>query len=157
MAPRPSSEPLTKRELDAWRGMLRTHSRAISALDRELVETHELTLSAYEVLLNLVDAPKGKMRMKEVADRLLLSRSGLTRLVDDLERRGFVRREPCVEDGRGLNAVLTPAGRAAFKKARRTHLRGVRERFLGKLSAGQQRALADAWSSVGLAGGPEEQ
>jgi DNA-binding MarR family transcriptional regulator len=136
--------------------MLRTHARAISVLDRELIEQHELTLSGYEVLLNLVDAPKGRMRMKEVAARLLLSRSGLTRLVDDLERRGFVTREPCADDGRGLNAVITTAGRAAFKKARRTHLRGVRELFLGKLSAGQQRALADAWASVGLAGGPDE-
>ena len=112
--------------------MLRVHAAITRELDAELVAGHGLPLSAYEVLLFLADAPDGRLRMSELADGVLLSRSGLTRLVDRLVRDGLVRRERCEDDARGLYAVITPAGRELFSLARRTHLAGVRRLFLSR-------------------------
>ena len=103
------------------------------------------------MLLFLADAPGGRMRMSELADGVLLSRSGLTRLVDRLERDGLVRREECHTDARGLDAVITPQGRRRFTRARRTHLSGVRERFLEQLSDAEQRELAELWERLAAA------
>ena len=135
-------------ELGAWRGMLRVHASLTKALDAELVRAHGLPLSSYEVLLFLADAPGGRLRMSELADGVLLSRSGLTRLVDRMEREGLLRRERCEDDARGYHAAITRKGRELFGRARRTHLDGVRERFLSQLSAGELRALADIWEKV---------
>jgi DNA-binding MarR family transcriptional regulator len=136
-------------ELDAWRGFLRTHAALSRELDAELSHAHDLPLGSYEVLLFLADTPGGKMRMAELADSVLLSRSGLTRMVDRMERQGLVRREPCPGDARGLNAVITDAGRERFAAARRTHLEGVRRRFLDRLSDGEKRDLASLWARLG--------
>ncbi len=146
----PSGSELDALELGAWRGFLRTHAGITRALDAELIAEHGLSLSAYEVLLFLAEAPAGRLRMSELADGVLLSRSGLTRLVDRLEGEELVRREECHTDARGLDAVITAAGRKRFTRARRTHLSGVRERFLEQLSAAEQRRLAELW--VRLAG-----
>ena len=102
---------LSATELGAWRGLLRVHSALVKQLDAELSSAHRLPLSSYEVLLNLEDAPAHKRRMAELADSVLLSRSGMTRLVDRLERDGM---------------LLTDKGAAALGEARRTHLGGVR-------------------------------
>ena len=110
--------------------MLRVHAAVTRQLDAELMAEHGISLSSYEVLLFLADAPGGQLRMSELADGVLLSRSGLTRLVDRLVRDGLVRRERCEDDARGLNAVITPAGRELFARARRTHLAGVRRLYL---------------------------
>jgi DNA-binding MarR family transcriptional regulator len=118
------------------------------ALDAELVREHGLPLSSYEVLLFLADAPGGRLRMSELADGVLLSRSGLTRLVDRMEREGLLRRERCEDDARGYHAVITEQGRTLFQAARRTHLDGVRERFLSRLSSPQLRTLAALWEQV---------
>ena len=139
---------LSPLELDAWRGLLRTHARLVRELDHELVAAHGLPLTSYEVLIALAGAPGERLRMSEVADSLLLSQSGITRLVDRLERDGLVRREPCEEDGRGLYAALTPHGRAALRAARATHLAGVRRRFLDPLSDRELSSLAGAWRRV---------
>ena len=139
---------LTREELGAWRGLLRVHAEMTRALDAELVRAHGLPLSSYEVLLFLADAPDGRLRMSELAEGVLLSRSGLTRLVDRMERDGLLRRERCPDDARGYNAAITGKGRKLFQRARRTHLEGVRQRFLGSLSAEDLRALAQAWEKV---------
>jgi DNA-binding MarR family transcriptional regulator len=139
---------LTPEELGAWRGLLRVHARMTKALDAELVREHGLPLSSYEVLLFLADAPEGRLRMSELADGVLLSRSGLTRLVDRMEREGLLRRERCEDDARGYNAAITPKGRELFQVARHTHLDGVRERFLSRLSPEDLSALAQAWEKV---------
>ena len=128
----PSTRLLTPRELAAWRGMLRVHAEVTRQLDSELVAGHDISLSGYEVLLFLADAPGGRLRMSELAEGVLLSRSGLTRLVDRLARDGFVERERCEDDARGLNAVITPAGGKLFAAARRTHLAGVRRLYLSR-------------------------
>ena len=139
---------LSPAELGAWRGFLRVHSALIHELDRELEEAHGLPLTHYEVLLHLESAPGHRLRMAELAASVLLSQSGITRLVDRLERGGLVTREPCPEDGRGLLAALTPEGLRRLQAARPTHLAGVRRRFLAHFDERELRGLADAWERV---------
>ena len=104
---------LTAAELGAWRGLLRVHTALVRELDTELDAAHELPLSSYDVLIYLQSAPDKRLRMAELADSVLLSRSGVTRLVDRLEREGLLVRDTCTSDGRGCFAVLTDAGEDA--------------------------------------------
>jgi DNA-binding MarR family transcriptional regulator len=130
--------------------MLRTHRDVVARLDAELERDFGLPLSSYEVLMYLSDAG-GRLRMGELAGKLLLSRSGLTRLVDRLVKQGFVLRERCEDDARGYFAVLTDAGRRKLSEARPGHLTGVREHFLKHLDGTDLAALAQAWKKVGSA------
>lgn len=143
-----TTDRLTPDELAAWRGFLRVHSELTQQLDSELRAAHDLPLTSYEVLLYLSNSDAGRLRMSDLADRVLLSRSGLTRLVDRLEKRGYVKREDCPDDARGFFAVITDAGKEAFGAARRTHLAGVRRLFLEPLSAAQRQQLAGAWDEL---------
>jgi DNA-binding MarR family transcriptional regulator len=135
-------------ELAAWRGLLRAHAALTSALDAELLEAHGLSLTSYEVLLFLAGAPEGRMRMSEVADSVLLSRSGLTRRVDRLARAGLLERVRCDEDARGWFAAITPTGRALFDEARDTHLSGIRRMFIARLSEDERARLADVFARL---------
>ena len=139
---------LTQDELASWRGFLRVHAALERDLDAELMAAHGLPLSSYEVLLTVADAPEERMRMSEIADSVLLSRSGVTRLVDRLERDGLVERIPCEDDARGQYAVLTARGREAFDAARVTHLAGVRRRFLGQFDPAELRRMAAFWERL---------
>ena len=139
---------LTEAELAAWRGLLRVHTALVKALDAELAAAHDLPLSSYEVLITLESAPNRKRRMAELADSVLLSRSGMTRLVDRLERDGLLERDTCTDDGRGCFAVLTEKGAAVLEQARPTHLEGVRQRFLTHFSEDELRTFATAWERV---------
>jgi DNA-binding MarR family transcriptional regulator len=143
-----TAELLNEEELAAWRGMLRAHAELTKELDAELAREHNLPLSSYEVLLYLADAPDGRMRMAELAESVLLSRSGLTRLVDRLEREGLLKRERCESDARGYFAEITPNGRRLFDRARRTHLEGVRARFLSRFSRDELRAMGALWQKL---------
>lgn len=143
-----SGAPLDADELGAWRGFLRVHSKLTRELDAELAAAHGLPLSSYEVLLFLNDAPDGQLRMAQLADSVLLSPSGLTRLVDRLEKAGLVRRESCPSDRRGFEAVITDAGRAMLAEARPTHLAGVRRRFLEHFSTEEMHTLSCYWDRV---------
>src|SRR5215212_1615136 len=116
---------LTATELAAWRGFLRVHSALAKRLDAQLEAEHDLPLSSYEVLITLQAAPGRRLRMAELADRVLLSRSGMTRLVDRLEREGLLARDTCSSDARGCFAVLSDAGEDLLGRARDTHLGGV--------------------------------
>jgi DNA-binding MarR family transcriptional regulator len=149
----PSATPraprlLDARELAAWRGMLRTHVLLSRELEAELLRDHGLQLSAYEVLMHLSDAPGGRLRLAELAELAILSRSGLTRLIDRLEREGHVIRERCESDARGFFAVLTAAGRSRVTAARADYLEAVRDRFLSLLSAEEQEQLGAIWTRV---------
>lgn len=156
MSPISANNRLSEDELGAWKGMLEVHSALVARLDAELEREHGLPLSSYEVLMNLADSPGGKLRMGELAKRLLLSRSGITRLADRLERQGLIERQRCPEDGRGFNAVLTAAGREKVDAARPAHLAGVRRYFLSQLEAGEMDELAAIWSRLlGRAAGAE--
>jgi DNA-binding MarR family transcriptional regulator len=143
-----TAELLNEEELAAWRGMLRAHAELTKELDAQLAREHNLPLSSYEVLLYLADAPDGRMRMAELAESVLLSRSGLTRLVDRLEREGLLKRERCESDARGYFAEITPKGRRLFDTARRTHLDGVRALFLSRFSREELRALGALWQKL---------
>jgi DNA-binding MarR family transcriptional regulator len=146
-----TTAPLAEHELAAWRGLLQVHARVTQLLDAQMHAEHGLSVSAYEVLMFLADAPEHRLRMSDIADRVLLSRSGCTRLVDRLVELGYVTR--CTEstDGRGLNAQLTEAGLAKARAARTTHLAGVRRFFLDRLTATDQIALGDIWARLGSA------
>ena len=144
----PSTTKLSERELRAWRGMLRVHAALTKALDAQLEAEHGLPLSSYEVLLTLADAPGQKMRMSELAEAIILSRSGLTRLVDRLERDGLIRRQTCTQDARGSFAKLTAAGAEKLAVAQATHLAGVRALFLEHLGEREQELLADVWGRL---------
>jgi DNA-binding MarR family transcriptional regulator len=128
--------------------MLRAHSELVRELDAELAREHDMPLSSYEVLLFLNDSAEGRMRMSELADSALLSRSGLTRLVDRLERQGLLRRERCESDARGYFAEITPEGRRAFATARKTHLDGVRRLFLSRFSRDELRTFGGLWAKL---------
>lgn len=147
---------LDERELRAWRGMLRVHASLTKQLDAQLEAAHGLPLSSYEVLMYLADAPEQRMRMSDLAQSVILSRSGLTRLVDRLERDGLLERQSCPSDARGSFATLTDAGRERLARARPAHLTGIRELFISRLTPEQLDALAEAWEQVlpGTAGEP---
>ncbi|NUR83620.1 MAG: MarR family transcriptional regulator [Nonomuraea sp.] len=111
----------------------RAQVRIARHLEAELLVTHELPLASYDVLSQLADAPGRRLRMNDLAERVLLSRSGLTRLIDRLQRDGLVAREACESDARGLFAVLTDQGAVRLAEATPTYLRGIRTQFLDLL------------------------
>src|SRR3954452_200644 len=109
--PTTSQTQFTELELDAWRGFLRTHSMLVRELDEELTERHGLPISSYDVLVQLDEAPEGRLRMSALADAVLLSRSGLSRLVTRLETKGLIERLECANDARVSFAANTDKGR----------------------------------------------
>ena len=138
-----TTAPLTSTELAAWRSFLRAHATVTRRLETELVAEHDLPLASYDVLVQLSEAPSGALRMTELAERVLLSRSGLTRLVDRLERDGLVERQACPDDARGTLAVLTDSGLARLRAAWPTHLRGVAQHVTDKLSTEELATLEE--------------
>jgi DNA-binding MarR family transcriptional regulator len=128
--------------------LLRVHAGLVRELNAEIESIHGLPLTDYEVLLYLEQAPCQRLTMGDLAQTVLLSQSGITRLVDRLERGGLVVREGCSEDRRVMYARLTDEGRTALVEARPTVLAGVRERFLSRFDDGELDTLADAWERV---------
>ena len=126
------ARPLQARDprLAPWRAFLEAHARVTRRLDEELRAEHDLSLAEYETLLAIAWAPERRIRMRSLADSILLSKSGVTRLIDRLVSDGLVERTACSADARGAEAVLTETGRARLREASRTHLRGIEEHFL---------------------------
>ncbi len=145
-APSPATNALADHELAAWRGMLDVHARVTQQLDAQMRAEHGISVSAYEVLMFLSNAPEHRMRMSDIAKRVLLSRSGCTRLVDRLVELGHVTRCAASTDGRGLYAALTDAGAKKTSAARATHREGVRRFFLEHLTVTDQIVLGDIWT-----------
>jgi DNA-binding MarR family transcriptional regulator len=145
-------EALTLGELRAWRGLLRAHACLAKRLDAELEQAHGLPMTSYEVLHRLEEASGGRMRMCELAEQAQLSRSGLTRLVDRLERDGLLERCSCDHDARGSYACLTSAGRERLEDARVTHLAVVREHFFSRFTESELSTLADMWERIAPCG-----
>jgi DNA-binding MarR family transcriptional regulator len=149
VSPRASkSSVLSQDELAAWSGFVRAHSYLVRELDKDLQRSHRLGQSSYQVLLQLAIAPRGRLRMTALADAVLLSPSGLTRLVDQLEREGLVVRERREDDARSYDAVLSPQGRKLAKAATQANLRRVRELFIDRLSEAQITQLIAIWTAV---------
>ena len=148
--------PLTELELGAWRGMLVAHAALTRRLDADLRARHGIGLSTYEALMLLGTSSTGRLRVSELSRGALLSISGMSRMIDRLERDGLVRREACEEDGRGAEVALTDAGRELLTAARASHLSAVREGFLEHFDDDELAVLADAWRRVVPPdGGPE--
>jgi DNA-binding MarR family transcriptional regulator len=141
-------ETLTEGELRAWRGLLRAHACLAKRLDAELESAHGLPMTSYEVLHRLQEASSGRMRMCDLAEQAQLSRSGLTRLVDRLERDGLLERCSCAHDARGSYACLTEPGRERLEAARVTHLAVVREHFFSHFAESELGTLADMWERI---------
>lgn len=137
----------TAQEVAAWAGFLRTHARVVRDLDSALRGSHNMPLTQFDVLLQL-RLHGGRLRMCELAAALMLSRSGLSRLIDQLEGRGWIERRPDPTDARGLYAALTRQGRAALGRAQAAHVADVRRRFLDALTDDQLRCLAESWEAV---------
>jgi DNA-binding MarR family transcriptional regulator len=148
-APEPldTTEGFVKDGREAWLGFLVVHSKITRRLDALLVGAHGMTLNEYEVLLKL-DAAGGTLRMSELAEAALLSRSGLTRIVDDLEAQGLIARTPDPADGRVLRAILTDDGRARLRAARDTHLANIHSLFLNPLRPEQRKHMKLAWQTI---------
>lgn len=135
-------------EMAAWRALICAFANLTAALDAELQVAHGLSLAEYEVLAHLSEAPDRRLRMSELADRLHLSPSGLTRRLDGLVNDGLVARDRCPADRRGSFAVLTPAGMARLEEAAPTHVRGVRRHLVDRLSRRQLTEVTAALHAV---------
>ena len=147
----PEQEALSRGELRAWRGLLRAHACLAKRLDAELERAHRLPMTSYEVLHHLEEATGGRMRMCDLAEQAQLSRSGLTRLVDRLERDGLLERCSCDHDARGAYACLTDVGpRAPAGSARHPSRGRPRAVLLALLRARAQRC----WRTCGSASLP---
>ncbi|MFI6500645.1 MarR family winged helix-turn-helix transcriptional regulator [Nonomuraea typhae] len=147
-------EGLNAQELAVWRALQRAQVRVARHLEAELLVAHDLPLASYDVLTHLAEAPERRLRMNDLADRVLLSRSGLTRLIDRLQRDGLVVREACPSDARGLFAVLTPQGEERLAGATPTYLRGIRTQFLDLLTPDDLARCRAMLDKLGLTEGP---
>jgi len=141
-------EQLDELEFRAWRAFVYAHATVVPTLDRELANAQGLSLSQFEVLTWLARVGRRGLRMSDLASRVVLSPSGVTRAVDQLERRGLVER--CVVEGdkRGYLAKLTADGRATLRKAVNLHVLGLREHFLKHLSRTELEYLATALEAI---------
>ncbi|HZD38562.1 MAG TPA: MarR family transcriptional regulator [Actinomycetes bacterium] len=146
MRNRPDAERLA-----AWRALLEAHAAVTDLLERELEQERGLPLSKFEVLLELAEAPGGRMRMLELAQSVVLSKSGLSRLVDRMEEAELVRRERCPSDRRGYFAVLTERGRAVLRRAAPVHLSGIQEHFARHVADDEVQVLIDVLGKVNAA------
>jgi DNA-binding MarR family transcriptional regulator len=139
---------LTPTEMAAWRRYIVASRRLIEALDADLNQ-HDLSMADYEILAQLSDAPDRRMRMAELAEIAMLSRSRLSHRMKVMEDAGWVRREACPDDKRGFFAVMTPKGWKAIVAAAPDHVESVRTRFVDKLSKSDQIVLAQIFERVG--------
>jgi DNA-binding MarR family transcriptional regulator len=139
---------LAPEEHAAWGAFLRSHATILRELDDELQAEHQLALGDYDVLVNLAQAPGRRMRMCDLADAVVMSRSGLTRRVERLEGAGLVRRAKSGRDGRTVEAALTEAGLERLREANLTHLAGVQDRFLRHFSPEDLRRLGGLLARV---------
>jgi len=131
-----------------WRSLLRAQKAVLDLLAREMEAATGLPLGWYEVLLHLQESPSGRLRMHELADSLLLSRSAVTRFVDRMETADLVERVQCPSDRRGLELMMTANGRQLFRKAGRVHLCGIHEHFAEHLTSEEAVVLERAMTRV---------
>ena len=150
----PADEPvrwLTDEQQRSWRAFLLGSARLTEALTRQLESEAGVSLSEYEILVRLSEVPGRTLRMSDLAASLVHSRSRLTHTVSRLERRGLVRRENCLDDGRGVNCVMTDEGFALLDAAAPGHVRAVRAHLVDVLDDDQLRALGEAMALIAMA------
>ena len=139
-------------QLAGWVSFLRAHSAITRELSAQLQREHGLTLNDYEVLLHLSHAENGMLRRVDLAQSVLLTASGITRLLEGLERSGFVCKRTCESDARVSYAMLTEEGAAKLRAAAVTHLRGIDELFVGRYSGSELATLAELLSRLPVTG-----
>ena len=142
-------------EVQAWARLLRAHAALTRHFSGDLLERHGLTLNDYEVLLHLAHAPERRLRRVDLADHVLLTPSGITRLLAGLERAGYVDRATCSDDARVVYAVLTDAGHAKLREAAPTHIGGIRALFGERFSAAELDALTELLERLPLVAAPD--
>lgn len=140
--------PESDERVEAWRAVLLAQDRVVRAIERDLADAGRVPLSWYDVLLELNAVPRRCLRMQELSERVVLSRSRVSRLVDDLEREGLVDRHPDPDDGRATLACLTPAGRDALRRAAPIYLRGIERYFTAHLDQRERATIAAALQRV---------
>lgn len=138
----------TKTQLRVWRDFIETSEALRSTLASRMQNASKLSLADYQVLLTLSEAESSRLRSSELAARVGWERSRLSHHLGRMERRGLIRREPCPDDSRGAEVVLTEAGQSAFKNGSRPHLEDVQELFVGALSERQLEAVGEAVAAV---------
>jgi DNA-binding MarR family transcriptional regulator len=141
---------LKSAEMRAWTAFLNAQASLLRQLEAELIEKEDMTLAEFDVLIQLGMAPDRRLRMTELSEKVRLSHSGVTRLVDRLAEAGLVQRTRCDSDRRGTFATLTAAGKARLRRAQPVHLRGVREHFGKRLTTAQLAAVAEALEPLAL-------
>jgi DNA-binding MarR family transcriptional regulator len=129
-------------ELEAWINFLRAHAAVTRQFNAELQATHGLTINDFDVLAQLSRAPEQALKRVDLAERVLLTPSGITRLLKGLEDAGWVSNRPCAEDARVTYAVLTPAGKKKLEQARKTHVASVRALFSERFEHDELETLA---------------
>jgi DNA-binding MarR family transcriptional regulator len=142
--------------LDAFVGLLRAHAALTRELNADLVNRHGLTINDYEVLLHLARAEDRRLRRVDLADRLILTASGITRLLDGLERAGYVEKGRCESDARVTYAVLTKAGLGKLREASDTHVGGIRDAFEQRFSEQELTTLGELLGRLPLDGSQAE-
>ena len=148
MSLRGTADRLSPTELGAWQGLLRVITPTLRTLDNDLKQRHALSESKYDVLIQLGLSPRRRLSISELANQVLMSPSGLSRLIDELAREKLVVRERHGADARSVQVVLTPTGRTRLRAANRTHLQGVRRLILDKLSNQQLSQLNGIWATL---------
>lgn len=143
-----TKEHLSEQHLAAWRAFLKAHATIINLIERDLAEAKRPPLSTYDVLIELYEASEHRLRMHELAERVVLSRSGLTRLVDRLEAEGLLIRDRCGTDRRGAFAVITEQGIEALKQTWPIYARGIAEYFAQWLTLEEAKLLELALSRI---------
>jgi DNA-binding MarR family transcriptional regulator len=150
-----STNPALQPALTAWVSLLRAHAASTRRLNASLLARHGLTVNDYEVLLHLERAPEGILRRVDLAGRVLLTASGITRLLEGLERAGLVERARCSSDGRVVYARLTDAGRRRLGEAAATQAEGIAELFEARFGAAELEQLAELLARLGGPPGPD--
>jgi len=146
--PMPQKEEAGEIRLAAWRNFLTAHDTLIDAIDRELLAADRLPLHWYDVLIELVEAPENRLRLHELAQKVVLSRSGLTRLVDKLEAAGFLRREVAADDRRGAFAVLTDTGKDAVRASWPVYSKGIATYFASHITEEEAQTIRDVFARI---------
>ena len=142
------AEPLTDHEQQAWRIFIESSWALHTHLEDELRAATGLSMNDYHVLVVLSEAPGRRLRMGELAGHLWFSPSRVTYQINSMVKRGLVRKQPCPEDGRGQEAVLTDEGMTALEKAAPLHLITVRDRFIDRLDPGELDVIARVFDKV---------
>lgn len=139
---------ITENQIDTWGKLLRIHSNSTVAIETALSQKDQISLVWYDVLLVVSKAPEKRLRFAEIADRIVLTRSGLSRCIANLEKKGYIKREKCEEDKRGAYAILTDKGQKALKSAWPVYRNGISETFIDRLSSKDIKQLDEIFDKI---------